>query len=356
MRLDRVIRGIGRVHKSLGTSDRDEFGRREAIILKLRDRGALDILRAWVADQVSIGELVEADRLERLYLVLADQRVRRSLKDAVTRWLPTSAEAPASRGRYATSWRRFWRLSGLRSTATVEVLATFDWAALKARWGASGSDWNKMRAMLSAFLTAYCGHVHAPFRLAVMGRLPRAEEGAEKDPQMAPAELWSLVKHVPKDRESVYVAMAALGTGPAEIRRLTADDLVPARCQAWVTGTKTGRKGKRLVTVAEWLWPYVEACVRAPRGYKWLRLHFNRARVKIGRPDLTMYALRHLFGQLAVEHGAPLSSVRDAMGHQDVQMTTRYTRRQGSELVARAVGEGLSPTSSPGPRFQRKAK
>ena len=40
--------------------------------------------------------------------------------------------------------------------------------------------------------------------------------------------------------------------------------------------------------------------------------------------DFRFHDLRHTFGTLAVDRGAPLAGVRDAMGHASLETTNRY--------------------------------
>lgn len=59
---DRVFPGVGRIKKSSGTDKLKEFQRRDALLTKLFETSALEVLRAYKAGQVTIEELIEADR------------------------------------------------------------------------------------------------------------------------------------------------------------------------------------------------------------------------------------------------------------------------------------------------------
>lgn len=65
--------------------------------------------------------------------------------------------------------------------------------------------------MLSSFLTTYLGHLHHPFRLQVMGRVPTARENKGRMPQETPEDFWRVVMSAPKHAQASYVAMAVLG-------------------------------------------------------------------------------------------------------------------------------------------------
>lgn len=347
-RFNRTIKGVGRIANSSGTDNPREFANRDALLTKLIRARALDVLREFKVGRITIGDLLTADREERLSQVAADVRLARPLFAAVEAWLPDSAAAPQSRRRYATSWAALTKKAKLRKSMSVRDLSLVPWKALEHRWTASPSDWNKMRAMLSAFLSAFTGSKYSPFRLEVMGRVACLEENEGRTTDLAVADLWKLYHAVPKEHaqaaaevRAAWVAMAATGAGPKEFIHLTSDSLLPGLLQVGVQGFKKGRKRVRMVSVQEWLWPYVAASVPCPLAYKWLRIHFKRAAVAIGRPDLTLLDLRHLYGQLAVDQGASLRDVAQQMGHKDLKTTLRYARRKDAVGVAAKVGEGL---------------
>lgn len=56
-----------------------------------------------------------------------------------------------------------------------------------------------------------------------------------------------------------------------------------------------------------------------------LRKEFERARIEIGRPDIHFHDLRHTYASWLVQAGAPLTAVRDLLGHTNLAMTSRYS-------------------------------
>ena len=341
-RFNRTVKGVGRLAMSAGTSDPVEYRYRDGILTKLIRAHAHDLLHALRAGHLSIGDLITADREGRLLSALADYQLAQPLAPAVEAWLPHSADAPMSRLRYRTSWNALQRRLKRVDRLSVRDLERQDWRALRLTWNTSGADWNRMRAMLSSFLTHISGHVHSPFRLNVMGRLPAAEESQGRVTDVTVAELWALVEAAPIKVRSVYASLAILGTGPKEQMGILPDHLNPARCEVEVNGHKKGRKGYRLVCVEPSLWRWVSAAVPCPLKYKWLRLHFKAAAKAIGRSELTMYDLRHLSGQLAADEGASERDIGLHLGHQSAGQTRRYTRRKSARAVADAIGKALN--------------
>lgn len=300
-----------------------------------RRRGGLDIV-----------DLLEADRRGTLAHVAQNIRMGRSLVAEVEAWLPESAPAKASRQRYGVSWRRFRRiLEGLGFTgnsAMISDLVSLPWRRIRDRWGASGADWNRFRAMLSAFLSDFLGHSKHAFRLEVMGQLPRGEESAGVVPDLSVQNFWKIVAAAPLGEAASFVAMAALGLGPKELRNTRIAVGFDGEYVAIVLGTKAGRQGDRQVIVDKRFREYVSAGVFARVPYKRLRKAWIAACAKAKVSGVTMYALRHLHAQLAADANVPERDIGEALGHRSVATTRRYTRRRRVESVATAVADALS--------------
>jgi integrase len=58
--------------------------------------------------------------------------------------------------------------------------------------------------------------------------------------------------------------------------------------------------------------------------YKSIKKAFKAAVKEAGIEDFRFHDLRHTFGTRAVDAGAPLTGVRDAMGHASLETTNRY--------------------------------
>ena len=63
---------------------------------------------------------------------------------------------------------------------------------------------------------------------------------------------------------------------------------------------------------------------------------FKRARDAAGLRPLRFHDLRHTYGSLLAAAGVPVVEIQAAMGHADIQTTSRYMHaRQASEQVDR---------------------
>lgn len=87
--------------------------------------------------------------------------------------------------------------------------------------------------------------------------------------------------------------------------------------------------------------------------------------VGLNRPDLvarygraTVHSLRHTFASLALQNGATLADVQQALGHTTLQMTRRYAHLEATPTAAKLaglVGTALGSRSEPGQRFAQCA-
>lgn len=136
---------------------------------------------------------------------------------------------------------------------------------------------------------------------------------------------------VPHAADAIRLA-AYTGLRLGELMRLT-----PAHyrdgCIMLDAQTKTGRP--RMIPVpAEAL----SVIARLPfnRHPRAIERQFEKARAKIGRPELHFHDLRHTYASWLVQSGAPLTAVRDLLGHSNLGVTSRYAH-MGAEHLRDAV-------------------
>jgi len=341
-RFKRYVRGVGLIRNHSGTTKLVEFRYRDGILTKLIRLGALDSLRLFKRGALTIGDLITADREGRLEHVARELVLHQPLKPAVDAWLLTAARAEGSRKRYEVSWNHFLRLHALGKNAVVRELAGVDYHKLLARWSATDADWNRFRAALSAFLSRFLGSKMHPFRYEVLSRVPRGQESSGRIPDLDVADFWRIIDKAHEPVRAVYVTMATLGAGYADLKPLTRDALRRKSQTVLVRGRKLGRQEPLEVAVAPNLWEWVEAAIPIALSDKWLRIWWKRACRAAKVHGVRMYDLRHLSGQLAADAGIADSAVAVHLRHSNASTTRRYTRRAVARKVAAAIGEALA--------------
>jgi integrase len=340
-RVDRWFPGVGRINLVSGATTRPEHKKRDGLLTELFDTGRLELLRAIKTRQLTINEVFSAQRAGRMGFVATDVALQRPLWDALDAWLPTSGRAPATRRRADISVRTFRRAHVLGSGALVRDLATVNWRAVYNSWPTGPANWNRMRAMVSLFLSMNLGKQHV-FRLEVMAAMPHAKEPPGPVPDLDVATFWQIVGRAPEALRPGYVLLAATGLRPAEYLRLEPSDLLPLTMAIRVPGTKTAASAD-VVRVGETLWPWVVAAVPCPASYQVLFKRWKRACAAEGHPELTLYSLRHFFAQQLAEAGAPESRIQHSLRHRSASMTRRYTRMVDKGENAKVVAAVLVP-------------
>lgn len=343
-RFDRVFEGVGRIQRSSGTDNKAEFRRRDVILTKLFENAQLETLRSFQRGDVTIEQLVEADRGGRLKSaeLLSDMALRQPLWTAISDTLPRMGSSDETRRRYFTSLAKLQRLGArwLSPTARVGDLATVDWKQLSTQWGGSAADWNHLRRALSTFLTTVLGDVYHPLRRTVMKQIAiRAER--PRVPDLGVEQFWKIVELTPEHARPCYVVLAASGMRLGEYLRCTKEHLRPDSHAIQVPGTKTAASADT-VFIGEELWPWVEVGIPSPLQRGWMWKYWKRACKAAGQPDLRLHDLRHFFSQLADAAGASTEMVMAALRHTNPATTRGYKTRKDKGEVARMVGHALT--------------
>lgn len=348
-RFDRVILGM-RITNRSGTRSWRQFEKDNAILTALGDQGQEETLRLFSRGKIKMPALRAAASREKLLSgeLVRDMALQEPLwgeGGAFLKTLPRMGRSPESRKRYRVSMLSLERKASewLGPKARVADLELVNWSALSEEWDASGSDWNRLRGMLSSFLSTLLNDKWHPFRRTVLGKMPSAEE-VERVCDISVEQFWEILESVDESIRPIYVTLVATGMRWGEYQRLKTEHLNHRTLTVTVVGEqrrKNVKKKPRHISVAEWLWPWIVAGVPALLAYKWTRIHWMRACEKHG-VTVRIHDLRHLKGQIAIE-GADISEVADVLGHSQMSTTRRYVRHANQERVAKVVGKGFMP-------------
>lgn len=368
-RFDRVFEKVGRIRNSSGVvvtsrADLKRFQARDQILTKLYENGQLQVLRAFKDGQVSIEQLVEAARDEKLQRahLLADLKLSEFLwhqdalcpkvekpdaehseqcLGAVDKALLRMGKSSETRRRYKTSGTKLANSGYMDADARVSDLALLDFSGLREDWWeGSAADWNHLGRFLSHFLTVHLGKSH-PVRYEVLERFKREDEGEGRVPDLSVDQFWELVGRTPQHAQPCYVFLAATGMRFSEYIKVRKSDINFDSCAIKIPGGKTGR---RPIKFDSDLRDWIDRAVPAPLQYKWMREYFVRARGEMGLDDLWMRDLRHCMAQWATDEGMGEAMVGDALGHKSGKMTRRYTRQKNRGQVASAVARAMGKT------------
>ena len=136
---------------------------------------------------------------------------------------------------------------------------------------------------------------------------------------------------------SIIVLDLNTGMRRGELLNLRLDDIDFVRGTIRVFGSKTETEriipmNKTARSLVEDLvgtarlkgWEYLFTNPATGTRYKEIKRSFSRALRDADIKDFRFHDLRHTFGTRAVDNGAPLTGVRDALGHASLETTNRY--------------------------------
>ncbi len=336
--------GVGRLTMSSRTKQPKEFERRDQLLSKLAESSQIEVLKAFRDGSISIEQLIEADRQQRLRSadLLADIVIRRNLWDAIDSTLPQMGRQPVTRKRYKVSLDalRDKAAAYLNATATLADLGRVPWNELQTQWGGSSADWNHLRRAVSTLLSTVLNDKYHPLRRLVIGKFPKASE-TQRTPDLSPEDFLRIVEKAPLHARPCYMVLVLTGMRVGEYLRCTKFQLRRKECGIDVPGTKTGGSAATIYVSADY-WKWVELGIPSPLRYKWLRTHWKRACEAAEISNVTLHDLRHCFAQWSVNAGIPEAKVQVALRHASAEMTRRYSKQKATREVGNAVGDILT--------------
>lgn len=346
-RLNVVLKGVGRLRITTGTSDRREHERRKALIMELYRDGRLDVLKALKDGAVSLIEVIAANRETGARSMTAITLVR-PLWDAITDTLPDMGKGTETRNRYTLSLDTLKACKVLPPDARVRDLDQVEWMKVRPHFKGA-ADWNHLRRALSAFLSVYLGDMTHPYRRAVITRI-ETEKEISRTPDVSVESFWKAVALLPLWARDPVVCLALTGMRIGEYIHAGAHSLRPAAREIVVIG----KTGERVIAVAEQAWPLIVAAIPAryadaPKPgtrnsgtwrYQRLEKAWRNATATAGI-SCSLHGLRHLAAQLASDAGFSDGAIADQHGHADAGTTRRYTQRRTRRDVADATASAV---------------
>lgn len=350
---DRVFPGIGRIKRSSGTTNVREFRRRDALLTKLFEMSAVEVLRAFKDGKVTIEEIVEADRSNNVALSLARLATTSRLAEAIDAALPYMGTAPSTRQRYRRSFDRLFTLVPELRAARVGDLAHVEWSALSERWGKSAADWNHLTRAVSRFLSVHLDDKYHPLRREVMRSMPRRAE-VPRTPDQSAELFLKIVAAMPVPAQPCFLTLALTGMRIGEYVWADRSALRPETRSVCVNG----KTGEGVVYLTEEGYALAEAAIPCPlapaptpgqetgqiKRYGMMHRLYRRAQQEVGVSGLRLHDIRHLFGQTAADAGVATAQTQAQLRHTDPRMTLRYEMPAKARAAAQAVAERLGIT------------
>lgn len=351
--MDKVLKGVGRIHRSLETAEPKEAERRLRLILMLHDHKRLDILHAIQAGRLSVTQVADAARRERLdELPLAE--ALEPLEEAVNAWLDEGhGSRRPLREKTISTYRQMWTQAvasgvfGRRPTVadvTADKVETYRRRLLKQGHPPMA---NRFWAAAKSFLGAKLGKRH-PQVTAVQDLAKYAELKRPRRPLTVDA-FWRWYDDSPEIVRSGMLALALTGMMPSELERLSPEDFVHENWWILVPGEKTEGRA-RIVAVPEWAWDEIVSIVPWPVDRSRVQKIITKSAKAAGVPWARLYDLRRAFARWHEELRTPSSRIQAYMGHNPATMTDSYLRSNIEPCAtgdANRLGEHVAASRAP---------
>jgi hypothetical protein len=361
---DRRFPGVGRIKKTSGTTKLKEFQRRDALLTKLYEQSALHVLRAFKDGDITIEQIIEADRGNNPAMSMDRIATTQSLTAAITKALPKMGKSPATRDRYQRSLEKLLNTVPTLQHARVGDLAGVDWHTLEQRWQGGAADWNHMRRALSTFLSKHLGDKYHPLRRAIVSSIAQRKEVA-RTPDQSPELFLSIIEHAPVPLREVFLTIALTGMRIGEYVFADKHALHPNLHAV----NADGKSGSGLVYLTPEAYAVVARNIPCPFGpapyvgqptskikrYGIIERAWRKAKRKAGiTRKLTLHDIRHLYGQTASDEGVPSADTQAGLRHATASMTRRYEMPQQSRRASTAVAERLGIQATTPKKVTRK--
>ena len=214
--------------------------------------------------------------------------------------------------------------------AMLETLEDLDYAAATIR-----QTYNPMK-QAAKMAYQYWKWLETP----VHDQFPRVEGLTEREEFLTVEQIDDLANATGEDlaRDMIYF-MAYTGIRTAEMKRLTESSL--KKGNTLLIDGKGYRK--RAIPLHEEQIKFVKQHIPLICGEKYLRYHFNRARIAVDLAHIRPHDLRHTYGTMLAENNIPLRTIMQLMGHKTVKQAEIYTRLSVGHLF------GAIPKQKPRP-------
>lgn len=349
--IERRFKNVGELKKATGTESLREHNRRVALIEKLHGTGRYELLRQWKRDEISIEQLVEMDRDERLGQGVGDVLLRAPLWGTIDKVF-AKLKATKTNERYRTSLAALHRKAGLSEAAKLSDLALYDWQTLSDNWGASNTDWMHMKRAVSRIIgLALGGDKYHPFLRKLRQDIPNRKPKKRRT-RISLADFETIVGKAPAHAAHSYWCLLVTGLRDrVEYLALKPEHLDHRTRSIDHPGEKTDEASEPL-KVSPRLWPMVTAAVPSRFKYAWLLKHWQRACIAAGFAEYvpsthhksglryqgpTLHDIRRMHGQLAINAGVHESKVQSSYRHSNPGQTRDYISYNATGEVSEAL-------------------
>lgn len=331
----RSFRGIGKVEKSLRTKDEGRADFLEGMLLKLHERGRLDLIRAWIEDRVTIERLADAYEEGRLHVLSDEIRTPDvSLEYAIERALAHKKPDVTERTHdgYTTGLSHFLRIVGrstVREALTDETIQSFKRERLEEGMAEQTVNNNLQAVSILATFAEIKGWVESRPEIRRFPTKVRIR-------WMDASQIRLYMAHLPEQYRPLMELLIATGMRLGEAESLTAGDVREGSDRMEIQIREAKGESQRTVFVPPWAAETVRVLIEDrelqpndgifDHRRRTVQYAHSEAASDAGVGDHTIHDHRHTAAVHMAKAGMPLNLIQQQLGHKHIEQTMRYAR------------------------------
>lgn len=312
--IDKRFRGIGRIRRASGTSDKKTFRSILTMLTQLYSTGKHEVLREIQTGSVTPLEAFgywQSEQLEALPSVATLKPVSPTIED----WIKTHDVQPITRRNYTSEITRFIKVVGNPSlTKLPDAVSTY-----RKHCDDHGlhRTFNAMRTVVLAYLNHELGRSSALYgKVSDIAGL--SIDSPKRAPQLSVRDAYTLFKQLPAAHAEIARAMLLTGMGWGEVTgqwEVLEDRVI-------IHGTKTEHR----VRVVPLLASNLQHPTRSSKAF--------RTALRAVRPDLSPYSFRRSYSHWMELASVPRSRRKQYLGHSVGDTTGGYETSEVEAFLA----------------------
>jgi integrase len=309
--VDRVFRGVGRIRRASGTSDRDVHQAIDTMLTQLYQQGRFDLLESLRDKKLSLMEVYAEWRVKGVERLPSAG----TLGPVIPRWEGWVATLGTEHRRVASAWGKKVLVQHLPDGAAIRALPEVV-RAIQVSYAAQPRSANLMRSYVMAFLRDTVGR-GSPLYNEVYSLRPVKQPRKAPRNKMALADVRQVADALGPRLAPTVWTLALTGMRPKELW-VTPWRVMPDRVR--IEGSKSAGSFRDV--------PLLGVSTRPPVAYVTFRKAF-----KAKFSEWRVYDLRHAYAGLLEEAGVPRARRLIYMGRGPKDVQDIYEFREISEYL-----------------------
>ena len=286
--IDKRIKGLGRLKKSSGTNDPSTYKKLLGMVETLQDSGRLDILRNIKNGTVSLLEVWEHYKVQKLEKIPTVDSIRR-LEPVVLQWVEKSDVSDRTRKVYRNNLKQLIKF-GTQDSTVQDLPDLLKKYRVHCKKNGINRPFNHTRSTVQSFVRDEFGRYSDQwFRVSEVSPLPNVKK-RKGNPQSVKS-IHSLVEQLPKKYGDMVWSLCTTGMGFTDYRgKWTVE-----KDHIFIEGTKNKTRVRKI--------PRIGTPTRPTTTEQYLRRNLK----SVTKKDIQIYDFRRTYSNWMEMSGIPES-------------------------------------------------